>query len=537
MKTVASSLREHLDSEVTAICTCWIITRTDGVVVRFTDADEDIFVGGIEYKSVGAYKRTAIETTSSLSVDNLDVMGITNDLVLPEQDLKNGVYDNASVEIFATSWLGSVSGDVKLRKGFFGDVSILPNGTFSVELRGLLQKLSYNYTDVFSPTCLYDLGDYNPDTGFGCRVVLSPSAVLRSTAYVVGDTVRAAQSGTISGVVYRLPIQDPSFEGAGVSGNFDSALYWRNDGANDLIATNSAAYVGTYAARGGSGSGSMYQDLDIVGDIGVSAAAVDAGGAYLTFNAWRLDLDSDQGRVQVQFIDGDGVTVLSEYDTGFESVGATWVERRVQDQLIPVGTRQVRIRLSCQIGGSAPADAFFDNLSGYIIDSTQSGLLSNTLNNVYWECTTAGTTAGSAPAFSGGVGATVNDGTVVWTARDAWTRAGRVISSSGARVFKAIISEPRAVTGWFDLGQVRFESGENANSKPMEVKSWNQTTGEIELFLSMPYNVSSGDLFSVYPGCDKTRIACAAIFGQIENAFMTPDVPGQDDVLRYPDSS
>lgn len=34
-----------------------------------------------------------------------------------------------------------------------------------------------------------------------------------------------------------------------------------------------------------------------------------------------------------------------------------------------------------------------------------------------WECTTAGTTAGTKPTFTGAVGATVTDGTVVWTRR------------------------------------------------------------------------------------------------------------------------
>ena len=44
MKLISSELRSHLDGEVTTLCRCWVIERTDGVKLGFTDHDETLLV-------------------------------------------------------------------------------------------------------------------------------------------------------------------------------------------------------------------------------------------------------------------------------------------------------------------------------------------------------------------------------------------------------------------------------------------------------------------------------------------------------------
>ena len=60
-KTIIAPLRTHLDQEVTALCTCWEITRRDGKVIRLTDNDEPVVINAQIFGAVGAYKRSAIE--------------------------------------------------------------------------------------------------------------------------------------------------------------------------------------------------------------------------------------------------------------------------------------------------------------------------------------------------------------------------------------------------------------------------------------------------------------------------------------------
>jgi hypothetical protein len=57
--------------------------------------------------------------------------------------------------------------------------------------------------------------------------------------------------------------------------------------------------------------------------------------------------------------------------------------------------------------------------------------------------------------------------------------------------FTAAIDEPRAVDGWFAGGVLTWESGANTG-RSIEVKSWRQATGAIELFLPMGHAIEAG---------------------------------------------
>lgn len=744
MKTIdTAALGSHLDQQVTGLVTCWIIEREDGQVYRFTDATEDLIVDGDTYSSVGAYKRSAIESTSTLSVDNLEVVGIAGDLSLPEQDLRNGLFDNARISIFMTAWSSLVPGKIRLRRGFFGEVQALPNGTFQVELRGLMQRLSYNYLDMFSPTCLYDLGEP------ACGIVIRPPQVLRNRNYSVGDVVLAAKSSAPSlGKRYIIDIADPSFESLASVG-LNGSTAWFDAGSVPMQTTASTAISGTHSLRGGAGAGSTRQILDIstatempfdavtsgnakvriagywrttgdqaryqvrfyddnfrtitlsrsaastqrqrytstfniAGDFtvsfwvktndngthgvmaggsesglsqgsdiqivnravrlranpfdinqnivthdpAVSVTAVNAGEwthvaatrigttttLYVNFeqvgqtnSAWGpfyfqdLFADNDEesalnildgqlddvriynvGKTQSEIIldaaapptidatllrwfsfddstindqtgndpnnygAGTGVTYeistapingsgagTAGTDSGNVTVGSTWTQFQTGAIFVPANAKTMAITLTC-----TGNDVFFDAISGYMYDEreTDSTFLPSDVDNLYWECTDGGTTAVTYPAtFSGGAGSTAVDGGVVWTARNPYLRAGRVVTATDRRVFTSVISEARAVDGWFNGGSVIFVTGDNAGVI-MEVKQWRQINGEIQLFLSLPHNIQTNDEFYIYPGCDKSRISCAAIFNNIINFFGFPDIPGQDELFRYPDA-
>jgi hypothetical protein len=329
-----------------------------------------------------------------------------------------------------------------------------------------------------------------------------------------------------------MNIGDPDFELSGVSGNFDSSVYWENRLGPDFIVNDGNFYSGEYSVKGGTGTGTLTQDIDIETVMGVPLSSIDAGTCYLTIRGWRRD-NNDEGQLAVSFIDANGV-VTAGWSSTLEDVGTTWVEVQRKDKSIPTGTRLIRIDFNVNnLGGVT--NSRLDNLSGYIIDTSEdSTILSYTANNVYYTCTGGGTTDSDANTafYDGTVG---SDGTTTWVATNSFLRGGRVLSASDARTFTAKVTESRAVDAWFNGGVAVFETGTNAGVA-MEIKRWVESTGEIELFLSLPALIKTGDLFTVYPGCDKTRISCAAIFGNIESFFGTPDVPGQDELFRYPDA-
>lgn len=220
MKTIPQTLQTHIAQGVTSMCTCWRIARVDGQVFYLTDAVEDVVQDGNVYKSIGAYRRTAIESTATLSVDNLDVIGISDSLALPESELRAGLFDNAAVRVFLTSWQESVPGELKMRRGFFGEVKVMSNGTYQVELRGLMQRLGYTYTSAFTAACRVDLGSR------ACGIPIPSGSVARSTAYQIGDTVLAPTAANMNliGTYRKLLIGDSGFESAGPVGNLNSSI-------------------------------------------------------------------------------------------------------------------------------------------------------------------------------------------------------------------------------------------------------------------------------------------------------------------------
>lgn len=97
MKTLPPGLAAALADGVTTLCTCWILTRTDGTVLGFTDHDEDILLDGIPCRAETGATGTAIEQSAGLAIDGMEVIGALTDDRLREDDLARGLLDGAAV--------------------------------------------------------------------------------------------------------------------------------------------------------------------------------------------------------------------------------------------------------------------------------------------------------------------------------------------------------------------------------------------------------------------------------------------------------
>jgi hypothetical protein len=163
--------------------------------------------------------------------------------------------------------------------------------------------------------------------------------------------------------------------------------------------------------------------------------------------------------------------------------------------------------------------------------------------DVYYEATTAGTTGADAPSWAATVGATTADGTVVWTARNAFLRGGRVVAVTDRHTFALALTEPRAGDKWFDFGGLIWAEASNIGTT--EVKAWTKAAGDetparagtATLYLPTPRPVGVGDRCLIYPGCAKRALEdCKGKFGNILNFRGEPYLPGLDLLTSYPDS-
>lgn len=182
MKMISDELNTHLQGEVTTLATCWKVTRTDDVVMGFTDHDSDIVYDSVTYQAATGFNPSDITGNSNLEADYLDVEGMLSSAGISEEDILAGRYDAAAIEIFKVNYTNLTQGILKLKKGWFGEVS-LRDHQFTTGIRGLADKLSQTIGELYSPSCRAQLGDAR------CKVNM---ATHTATGTVTATTSRLA---------------------------------------------------------------------------------------------------------------------------------------------------------------------------------------------------------------------------------------------------------------------------------------------------------------------------------------------------------
>ena len=150
-----------------------------------------------------------------------------------------------------------------------------------------------------------------------------------------------------------------------------------------------------------------------------------------------------------------------------------------------------------------------------------------------YECTTAGTSDSTPPTFDTTIGNTTTDGSVVWTARLAWTLPATAESAPDLTtvVIQNTGTAPAQPDGWFEHGVAIFETGLNAGVA-RDVLAWTQATRTLALFLPLPFPAVAGDVLRVQPGCDKRLATCRDKFANRLNFRGEPHIPGDKGVLE-----
>ncbi len=110
--------------------------------------------------------------------------------------------------------------------------------------------------------------------------------------------------------------------------------------------------------------------------------------------------------------------------------------------------------------------------------------------------------------------------------------SGSVTSVTSDTAFESSLAQ---ATGWYDGGELTWTSGTNGG-QTVAVRHWDEAAGTLSLFLPALYAVDIGDAFTIRPGCDKSFSTCKAKFDNAINFRGFPHVPGNDQILRYPDA-
>jgi len=157
MRDIPEALTSHLAQTSTTTCHAWRLTRTDDVVLGFTEHDHDLEFDGTVFSAATGFRASEVETGLGLEADAANVAGAFSDAAISTDDLALGRYDGARVEIFLVNWQNP--GDhVLLSTRELGEVRTAGQA-FTVELRSLAARLDQPHGRLYGSRCDADLGD------------------------------------------------------------------------------------------------------------------------------------------------------------------------------------------------------------------------------------------------------------------------------------------------------------------------------------------------------------------------------------------
>lgn len=157
MRSIPSGLAEHLAGEATTVCHCWRATRRDGVVLGFTDHDEDVSFDGTLFRAASGLDAAEAQADLGFATGGGEVAGALGDDSLSETDLAAGLWDSAKVEMFLVNWR-TPEQRIRLKVGEIGEVR-RAGTAFTAELRSMAHRLEAICGRLYGSTCDAELGD------------------------------------------------------------------------------------------------------------------------------------------------------------------------------------------------------------------------------------------------------------------------------------------------------------------------------------------------------------------------------------------
>jgi uncharacterized phage protein (TIGR02218 family) len=156
MRTLPEAFAAHVGSGATTLATCWRISRTDGVVLGFTDHDLMLSFEGTDFLPAHGLDGGEVARKLGAQVDTGEVAGIIHSDAIAEADILLGRYDGAVVETFRVDWR-NVETRMRTSTATIGEI-VREDGAFRAELRSGQAALGVVRGRLYQPLCDAELG-------------------------------------------------------------------------------------------------------------------------------------------------------------------------------------------------------------------------------------------------------------------------------------------------------------------------------------------------------------------------------------------
>lgn len=186
MRTISSQLAA--DIAAGTVCNLMQVTRTDGVVLYYTDHDGPLTVGGNTYVPAPGLSGIKLTITNNAQVGTIQTRAAWVP-TLSEADILAGMYDNAQIRIGFASWKNPAYGEVWVFSGMLGTVTATADG-FQADAQSSLWLLQRPLGVYMTPNCGHILGSTTDPQGvWGCQLNLAP--------YTYTGTITAMQNSMV----------------------------------------------------------------------------------------------------------------------------------------------------------------------------------------------------------------------------------------------------------------------------------------------------------------------------------------------------
>lgn len=162
MLTLAGAATVQLRQESRRLTVCGVVQKLNGSIIRCTQHDAPLKITSGDYagryESTAAVSASTIQSSSDMSVDNLETTGAVASVDFAitgftAADIAAGQFRNAPFQIFLCQWDDPTAWQKTIRRGYLGQITRTAEGAFTAEWRGILQVLQQNVGRTYGENC------------------------------------------------------------------------------------------------------------------------------------------------------------------------------------------------------------------------------------------------------------------------------------------------------------------------------------------------------------------------------------------------
>ncbi|MGZ8927144.1 MAG: DUF2163 domain-containing protein [Methylobacter sp.] len=154
-----------------------------GDPVYITDHPRDLVIGANTYKTASGYEFTGMASEGNMSPGVVDLSGIADIAGIGYDQIVSGVFDNARVYVFATTWRSPVVDEEPMGMAFMGKIT-LKDQRYTAELMMMVDALNQSVGKSYLASCPKKFGGQE---FAGCKVALGPLTVTGTVTSVIDN--------------------------------------------------------------------------------------------------------------------------------------------------------------------------------------------------------------------------------------------------------------------------------------------------------------------------------------------------------------